>query len=249
MQFSDTTNKNGILQMIEQETKLGLTYITGDASRLAYWTEKVNLWLHIASHWIHQVDGEWHYDDHNHGDFPIETYTAVDDQQDYALDSEGEIDGRVIRQVEIRDASTEEYSTISLQLERDRAADRFNQDSGTPTEYWLSGGSIIFDVPIDTDKVDYFRITYDRNAHLFATNDTTAEAGFDKKFHWLLIYGPVMDWASGEGKNNIYTKCHKAIFGSDNKVDIGLKRMLQKHYLRRNQNYKPAISRQEISWK
>ena len=42
MQFSDTTNKNGIIQQIEFRTNLGDTGISGDATLLKQFTGQIN---------------------------------------------------------------------------------------------------------------------------------------------------------------------------------------------------------------
>ena len=235
LSFSDTSNKDGIIQLIEHNLGMPDANISGDTNRMAYFTELVNNWLHIVTHWIHQADGEWNYDDFNHGNFPIETFDFTDDKQDFGISDDGEKSGRVIRMVEIRDASTEEYEAIDYIQDKDLDEDRFNQDSGKPTGFWFSGGSIIFDKPIDTSLYDKFRLTYDRNAHLFTVSDTTAKPGFDEKFHWILVYGPCMVHSENKKElKSIYKSCYKRIFGSDKHNDIGLKRMLQQFYIKRS---------------
>lgn len=249
MQFSNTTNKNGIIQGIEQITPFGDAGISGNSFELVRFTNLVNNWLHIVTHWIQQVQGQWTYDDQNHGNLPIEVFDFVDEQSNYGLTTNGESDSLAIRRVEIRDATSEEYSDISYMLEKDKPEDEFGEDAGTPTKYYMSGGSIVFNPKPDTAKVDKFRVTYDRNAHIFLSNDTTALPGFDLKFHAILVYGPAMDWAASKGLNDIYNFCFRKLFGSDTRKDKGLKLMLEEFYSSRLPNVIPQISRKKISWK
>jgi hypothetical protein len=240
MVFSDTTNKNGIIQHIEQITNLGDAYISGTNTRLYYWVNLVNQWLHYCTQRIQTVSPNWNYDDANHLDgssnptLPIEAFACVDDQQNYGLTSTGEMDSLVVLKVEIRDATTEEYKTIDFTPADKLPDDIWAQDSGEPTSYYLSGGSIIFNCPIDTALIDYFQVTYDRNAHVFTYNDTTAQPGFDQKFHMILAYGPAYEWALQTGNQTISEMCRRMLFGTDNIVDIGLIRSMENFYIRRS---------------
>lgn len=248
MEFSDTSGNDGIIQQIEVTTGLGLTAISGTASMLAFFTNLVNQWLHITTHWIQEAQGEWQYDDANHGNFPIETFAAVDNQQDYGLTSTGEKDSLIVRRVEGQWVSSDDWYDITFCHDKDIIEDWDGQTKGTPTQYWLNGGSIIFDVPIKAADVDYFRITYDRNAHVFVVGDTTAEPGFDKKFHMILVYGPAMEWGYMKNNASIVNHCQKMLFGSDPRRDVGLKKMLERFYGGRA---KEAVQtyRRAISWK
>lgn len=258
MYFSQTSSPyNGIVQGIEFETGLGLGIISGNAAPdywLAQFLIKINDWLNQVNCWIHEVDNEWPYDDSNHDNFPIETYATTDDQQDYALDS----DISAIKKVEVHDAdeaTDEGWKDCDLQIWVDRDEDRFGEDSGAPTKYWLNGGSIIFDKPVDTDECDYYRITYDRQAHLFVIGDTTAEPGFAVPFHPILVFGPTMDWAQQRGKKDITAACYRKIFGNnarDPKDPLGLYQSLRRHYRNRAQEFNARLIRKAPaggSWK
>lgn len=249
MQFSNITSKAGLIQSIEQITNLGDANISGVTLKLAYFTNLINSWLHIVTHWIQEVDGEWTYDDANHGNMPEEAFAFVDDQQNYGLTATGEMDSLIVRKVEIQDVTTDDWTALDFCLNKDIPENYDGVDKGKPTKYWLSGGSIVFDCPVDTTKTDNFRITYDRNAHIFTTADTTAEPGFDQKFHMILVYGPAMEWALENGNNGIAERCRRMIFGTDTVIDVGLKGMLEQFYSKRAAQSLPAIGRKKISWK
>ena len=240
--------RSGILQNIERKTSLGLGTITDNTSPEYYKDEflgYVNKWNNIVNIWIHEVDNEWSFDDANHGDFPIETFDIVDSQQDYGID----IDISAIKKVEIHDAddvATDGWITIPIKLSTDIEADRFGNDDGTPSSYWLSGNSILFDVPVDIAKIDKYRITYDRHAHAFVIGDTTAVPGFAEPFHDILVYGATMDWAEDK-KKTLFNACKLALFGTQPRDKNGLKQMLQKYYSKRAEEFTPQIRRKEPS--
>lgn len=249
MYFSDTTNKDGIIQQQEQVLQLGDAGISGNATLLKEMTAKTNNWLHIVTHWIHLVQGEWNYDDQNHGNLNIEAFDFVDEQANYGLTTGGETDCLVLKNVEVRDAITEDYAEITYLEEKDRPVNEFGEDAAVPSYYYLNGGSIIFSPKPDTALADKYRLTYDRNAHIFLSTDTTAVPGFDIKFHPILVYGPAMEYAITLGKPNVYTQCKSMLYGTDAEVDIGFKRMLQEFYSRRLVNQMPRIGRASKSYK
>lgn len=249
MVFSNTTSKAGIIQQIEQITNIGDANISGVTVKMAYFTNLINNWLHIVTHWIQEVDGEWSYDDANHGNFPEETFAFVDNQQDYGLTSTGESDSLVVRKVEIQDVTTNDWTQLEFCLQENIPESYNTVDKNKPSKYWLSGGSIVFDCPVDTTKTDNFRVTYDRNAHIFVVGDTTAVPGFDTKFHMILAYGPSMEWALETGNQGTAEKCRRMIFGTDTRIDIGLKGMLQQFYSHRAAEAPPGVGRRQISWK
>jgi hypothetical protein len=233
MQFNDTTNKSGIIQQIEQTCKLDDGAISGNSQLLKVFTNSINNWVGIVGHWIKQVDGEWGYDDKNHGNMPIEVYSLVDSQFDYGLKAGGETDMVSVKKVEVHDVATGEYYDLDYYDEADRPDNEFGGVKGKPAKYYFNGGSIIFDIKPDTTLVDLFRVTYDRNESLFASSDTTKTPGFDIKFHPILVYGPSMEWALTLGRAEVVNLCKTMLYGTDPEVDIGLKRMLQEAYSRR----------------
>ena len=246
MQYSDTTNRNGILQSIERESKLGLGTISDNSAPdyyHNYFLSKINEWLHIVEFWIQEVNDEQTFDDTNNtGDIP-EEYSFTDDTQIYELDS----DITKIRKVEFRDAVTEEWYSADYYYQKDRIENLYGQSSSNPTKYFVQGRDLITDIPVDTAKVDKYRITYDRHGHEFVIGDTTAEPGFDKRLHWLLVYGPVMDW-SADKDSAIFAKCRDKIFGVGEGDPKALKTMIETHYMKQNRDLIYKVGREDKNY-
>lgn len=248
MQFSDPTNKNGLIQLIEKTFHFGDAKISGNAAELSYWTTLINNWLSIVNIWIHKVDNEWTYDDFNNGDFPVEVFDFTDNAQNHGIATNGEKDGLAIIKVEAYDVASAAWYDLDLMLQKDMGDNFWGAaaDADKPTKYMLSGGSLITDVPVDTAKSTQYRLTYDQQASLFATDATTKEPGFSKDFHMILVYGPGMDWA-GVNRPDVYQLCYNKLFGSGEWE--GYKNMLQDSYLNRLQEHKPYIGRKKVSYK
>lgn len=245
MVFNEVASpRSGILQNIERISKLGLGVISDNASPNYYkdfFLGKVNEWLAIAEIWIAEVNDEWIFDDDNNtGDIP-EEFSFSADTQIYSLDS----DITQIRKVEFRDAVTEEWADAGYYLQKDRIEDLYNQSSDSPSKYFLQGRKLITDIPVDVAKTDKYRITYSRTGHDFVLGDTDAEAGFDARFHWILVYGSVMDWTKDK---DIYNKCYSKIFGRGEGDENALKTMIQKQYMKQLPNVPYRVGRESIDY-
>jgi hypothetical protein len=127
--------------------------------------------------------------------------------------------------------------------EKDRPDNEFGEDKDMPSSFYLNGGSIIFKSKPDITKSSKYRLTYDRNAHQFASTDTTAKPGFDLSFHPILVFGPSLEWASFPLKPEVVALCKEMLYGTDPEVNIGLKRQMQKVYSKRLIKHVPKIGR------
>jgi hypothetical protein len=244
--FSDTTNKeSGIIQGIEALT-LGYGKISGNSSELAFFTQQVNLAKVKVAEWMRQHSGQAPTDDINNGaTLPIEAYDTEDDQQDYGLDT----DVKVVKRVECHDATkaaTEGWYDLDFTHPADLPEDRFAGPSGTPSSYSVEGRSIVFDVPVDTDLVDQYRLTYDRNMHAFVVGDTTATSGFPDIIDPLLIWLPVRVWANMNNKdgnkNGLIAICNQEV-GDNPYQPSGLYKTLIDYCTTQVEGFQPQLKR------
>lgn len=84
LQFSDTANKQGLIQDCEFNTGLGDSGISGNSSLLAHFTRLINEELHRCITMILRSEDEWRFDDASiTTTYPIATRAMVSNQQDY----------------------------------------------------------------------------------------------------------------------------------------------------------------------
>jgi hypothetical protein len=189
MVFSDTTNKNGIVQFTEALCKLGDTGISADSVLFAQITGYINQAYKKVASAILRVDRNWRWDDTNYTDFSIASITLVNNQRDYTLPASASGGNAStlykINQVRIKDASGD--------LNKIELADTITEttDTGMPTKYRLLNGSIRLEpIPI-TGSVTMaagLEITFQRAMDAFTTSDTTQQPGFMDMYHELLAY-------------------------------------------------------------
>lgn len=88
LQFSDTTNKNGLIQECEFLLNLGDATISGDASSAALlkvFTRLLNQNLQKIITMIFSSQDEWEWDDNSNALYPIATRSLVANQADYTF--------------------------------------------------------------------------------------------------------------------------------------------------------------------
>ena len=175
MVFSDTTNKNRIVQLVERLTKLGDGGITNDTTLFKQVTGDINQAYKKVSTALLRVDKNWTWDDTNYTDFPIATIDLVSSQRDYTLPASTSGGNAStlwkLNLVEIMDTAGV-YHKIDLMPEGELET----TDTGIPTQYKLIGNSIRLKVIPITGSVTLtagLRITFQRSVIEYTTASTT----------------------------------------------------------------------------
>lgn len=206
IQFSDTTNKNGIIQSIEDECGFNDGDITDDATMLAKFTGDVNRALDEIYALIFKSGGVWQFDDINHSKYPFIETALISGQRDYAFtnDEQGNLILDIYK-VMVKDANGV-YQELDQVDQQAKSTNRVNVDSfsngldtqGTPIRYDMTANGIFLD-PIPNyswsgdDKG--VKVFINREGSYFATSDTTKKAGFNGLFHYLLVLLPAYKYA------------------------------------------------------
>lgn len=200
--FSDTTNRDGILQRIEQELGFPATYITGNSDRLKDWTGSINKALDSVFHVIFKADGRWQFDDGNHTTYPILTGNLVANQRDYSFTADSDSNLILdIQRVFVRTSTSNAYYEIfpvdvqsAKESEITNFVDGLNA-TGSPYTYDKTSTGIFLD-PIPSASVSAgLKIYVSREGSYFTTADTTKLAGFAGLYHEYLVLEPCYRYA------------------------------------------------------
>jgi len=207
LQFSDTTNKNGILQQIESAVDFNDGDITEDTTLLAKFTGDVNLAVDEVTAMILSADESRQIDDYNHTKYPIITLDLVSGQRDYSFTSDEQSNLIVhIYKVMVADEGGVLQTIENInQQEADTRYDSFNdgQDTGgKPTRYDKTSDGIFLDPIPNYSSVNGMKIFIDREASHFDTSDTTKVAGFLSLFHEYLVLKPAYRYARDKSLPN-----------------------------------------------
>lgn len=189
--FSDTTNKDGIIQHIERELGFEFGEISGNTDRMAAFTADVNLASDDVAVVAAEVGSLWQYDDTNHTRYPIiradlatqQDYTFTEDQDGFLVND--------IYKVMAKFSDTDPYFTLEqedfgiLGAENDRF---MNPGSGPSASYDLIANGIFLENTPTQAVSDGLLLFVSREGTKFVVGDTTKKPGFDQRFHYYLIH-------------------------------------------------------------
>lgn len=187
MNYSDTTNKTGIIQRNEMLCSMGDGAISGDATLLKQFTGLNNesyyeVWMAEMS-----VNYKARADDYNYTDLPDAPIALVAGQADYTLP------------VAVASANVATFLRLNglyykmgnerIYLRPMQSNETRSDTQGTPTAYQLNGKSFIFDRPVSSDfvsRVTYIHAEFQRVPDAFLSVDTTQQPGFMETYHDLI---------------------------------------------------------------
>jgi len=190
MQFSNTTTKNGIVQLTERLCKLGDGGITNDTTLFLQITGDLNQAYKKVSMALLRVDKYWKWDDTNYTDFPTASINLVASQRDYTLPA-AVSGGNASTLWKLNKVSVMgldgKYRQLTL-----AAPDAYEDtNTGQPETYKLIGGSIrIIPLPVASavTLTAGLQIEFQRSIIEYTTASTTVQPGFMDSYHDLLAY-------------------------------------------------------------
>jgi hypothetical protein len=194
MLYSDTTNKNGIIQTNELYCGLGDAGISGNSTLLKQFTNLNNIANSRIWHLLFMHNGGWKYDDSNNTDLPQATQDLTASTAKYALPTTAlEVD-----RIEVKDASGTWRKLQPLNLEEITGAiDEFYKTDGFPAAYRLVGSTIeLFPAPA-TASVTLtagLKVYFVRGTSSFASSDTTKTPGFASEYHDMVPMKSSIEW-------------------------------------------------------
>lgn len=200
MQFSDTSDEQGLIQDITDLTGASVNEYTLKAR-----TRSINEWSRKVLAKILTSQDEWDFDDSNHTDLPILTTNIVSGQRDYGLplSSEGMLQ---IKSVEVSDGSKFYLAKPIDKAEQNVAVSNDSIDEfydKSEPKYDLQYGSLFIYPKPDANVTAGLKVWINRDISPFVSTDTTKVPGFDPVFHRILSYGAAYDWALAKGGQNV----------------------------------------------
>ena len=195
MQFSDTTNKNGIIQNVESLCNLSDGGITGNTTLFYKITGYVNNAYNKVAIALLQADKRWKWDDFNYTDFPRGAATLVSGQKDYTLPAATTSGNAAtllgVHKIAVFDKnSTPQEIVLKLTDRSEASLNNQYPDSGLPTVYKLIGNSIKMwpapDNNVTVTLASGLIVYFGRTPTQFTTSSTSAQPGFAGAYHELL---------------------------------------------------------------
>jgi hypothetical protein len=205
--FSNTTTKNGIIQVCERNCGFDDGDISGNSTLLAQFTGMSNLALDEAFAIIFKVGGTWQLDDSNHTNYPFITTNLVASQRDYTFTEDGS--GNLvldIYKVLVKDPNGVYFEVDPVDQQTDADMESFyngvNQ-TGTPSRYDKTGNGVLLDLIPSYNATDGVKILINREASYFITSDTTKKPGIDGLCHDYIPTRASYMYARDHGLRNV----------------------------------------------
>lgn len=213
MIFSDTINKNGIIQTCELLLDFNDGDISGNPTLLKQFTNLANKSYDNVTSQILQAEGDYTWDDYNFTNFPIGATNLVttpgSEQADYTLPvagSPGSTDpSSFIRfiKAQIKDAygNYQNLYDISESM-TDTPLETLYKQPGFPQYYQLRSNSItLYPAPLaaQVTATAGLKIFFQRSQIDFASTDTTKQPGFPQIYHYLMPLEMSEAWAAIKG--------------------------------------------------
>lgn len=247
MQFSDATNKLGLIQSCERKTGLGDAAISGSTALLKEFTALLNEAGSKVWALVFKSCGGWTYDDSNQTDLPQAACDLVSGTSKYAIPT-GTLG---VERVETKD-SAGNWTKLEPMPSAEADSALYNLlGTGAPTHYRLSGETLELYPTPNYASTGGLKVFFDRGPSAFASTDTTKTPGFASPFHEALSVGASMEWLKAKQPDSAKLREIKEDwkqFMADEETD-GVSGSIQAFYRSRWRDYRPRMSVKRQSYR
>lgn len=204
IQFNDTSNLNGLVQMFEEEIGANPGDVSGNTIKLKRFTSRVNAALDKYFSIAIQASGKWQLDDTNHTDYPFIETDLIANQREYNFltDESGNLILDIYK-VMVKDENGVYYEIYPVDQQSDEYMDSFwseQNQTGQPMRYDKTANGIFLDILPgynwrETEEGERgLKIFINRESSHFVYTDTTKKAGYS--YHPEYFYlKPSYDYA------------------------------------------------------
>lgn len=241
LQFYDSTNKSGIVDLIYSNT--GADIIKYPLKEV---TRDINLALDMAWSIILQASGEWQLDDSNQTDYPIITTSLISGRRDYSFTTDSS--GNLILDIYRVMCSSEDGTFYDLKKIDQQNSSNFDSmgmvdgqnKTGNPSAYDKTANAIFLDMIPNYNKAGGLKVFINREATRFLTTDTTKKPGFAGIFHEYLALRPSYQFACRKGLKNESSLREQVVL---------MEQKMEEYYGQRNKDERPVFKTKPFNFK
>ena len=198
MQFSNTTSKDGLIQDCEFWTGLGDARISGNATLLKVFTNRLNREYNSINAFLRRKSGLSSHDDYNYDneDFSTFSFSTTGNSFQFLTTEDGDTITDIAG-VSIQESSgSVKYVPLEkLTVDNAQALQIMSPDTdntGIPTGYLERNNTIFFNcIPSFSGTGKLF---FKRVPSYFTSSDTTKTPGFDADYHQVLSRRASLAW-------------------------------------------------------
>ena len=253
IQFSDTTNYKGIVQLYEKECGMNQGDISGNTTKLKEFTAQANLALDDFMRIALKASGKWQFDDSNQSGDPILTTNLVSGQRDYHFTSD--TDGNLI--LDIYRVFVANSSGVFMEVYPvDSQGDNITRVSGftdgrnvtgVPFTYDKTANAIFLDPIPNYSYTGGLKMYVNREGSYFTSTDTTKKPGVPGLFHRYFYLKPALEYARQNGADN-YQALLNEVIKLEGDEDRGLVGEIQRYFSKRAKDDRAIMTGKKINY-
>jgi len=182
MVFSDTTNRTGIVQLLEDATHSQSDVANSSAYSLHRKVRDIN---QAYAHFTRIAFSRWKgFDISNSVKLPIIYFSIQNGVTNYAPTYDGEtVPNKILNLFQVRMKDKNGDFQLLTRIDRsDFDVSQFDGQSGSPTHYEVIGSTIIPYPTPDYDSIEGIELNASRAPSYFTVSDTTREPGIPDDF-------------------------------------------------------------------
>lgn len=240
IQFSDTTNYKGLVQIAEKEIGASRGHISGDSDRLKEFTADVNIAWDYYVYLALKASGTWQWDDSNQTDYPIVYANIVSGQQDYTFttDGTGNLILDIFKVAILSSASATLYDEIlPVDAQTNGGATLVADDTstGTPYQYDKTANGIFLDPTPGYNATNGIKVYINREPSYFVSTDTTKKPGCPGIHHRYFALKYALDVAR---RNNLanYNRIREEVVSFEGDEEKGVVGSIERYFSRRSKD-------------
>lgn len=202
LQFNDTTNYKGLVQVFEKEAGFNRGDVSGNNDRLKEFAADANMTLDDFFALAIPASGKWQFDDTNQTDYPIITANLVSGQRDYSFltDGSGNLILDIYRVAILPSATATLYQEIfPIDVQSDPTSTNNILTNittgGIPAVYDKTANALFLDPIPSYNATNGLKVWINREGSYFLYNDTTKKPGVPGLFHRYFAIKPAMEYA------------------------------------------------------
>lgn len=251
IQFNDTTNLRGLVQLYENEIGVNYGEVSGNTTKLKEFCARCNNALDRYFAIAIQASGTWELDDSNHDDYNVIYADIVSGQRDYSFitDENGNAILDIYKVLILPNATATRYEEVDPvdenQPENIEIIDECGS-VGTPTKYAKRANAIHFGDAVPNYSVSRgIKILINRESSYFTTADTTKKAGYPYHQEYFFLK-PAHDYGRIHGLTN-FNRLDTEILKLEGDVATGRVGLIAKAYGNRKKDQIDSVSGEYVS--